>query len=183
MINLSQITIISGSPSALSRTDRVLHYLGNLAEQAGYTTKFISVKDIDAHDLLFANFNIPKIKEITHVIEEADGVIVGSPVYKSSYSGVLKALFDLLPQDVLQDTFILPVMIGGSSSHLLALEYTLKPLLATFKGYNLKGLYYQDKDIGQSDGHVIINEDVLERTKKQLDYFLKKVEENIRIQV
>lgn len=108
------IVIVSGSPSSLSRSERILYYLGELAEQEGFSVKHISVKDVDAEDLLFANFNSTKIKEIANDLENADGVIVGSPVYKASYSGVLKALFDMLPQDILQDTHVLPVMTGGA---------------------------------------------------------------------
>ncbi|WP_156856428.1 NADPH-dependent FMN reductase [Oceanobacillus sp. AG] len=176
---MSQIVIVSGSPSALSRSERILYYLGDLAEEEGYSVKHISVKDIDAEDLLFANFNSPKIKEIAETLEKADGIIVDSPVYKASYSGVLKALFDILPQDVLQDTYVLPVMTGGSSSHLLALDYALKPLLATMKAQNLKGLYYKDSDIDKTGNHVIVDEDVLNRTKKQVNYFLEKIKGNI----
>lgn len=172
---MSQIVIVSGSPSAMSRSDRILYYLGNLIEAQGYSIKYISVKDIHAEDLLFANFNSPIIQEIAITLEHAVGVIVGSPVYKASYTGVLKALFDILPQDILQDKFVLPIMTGGSSSHLLALEYALKPLLATVKGHTLKGLYYQDSDIDKTVNPMIVNKDMLERTKKQLEYFLEKI--------
>nr|WP_149473082.1 NADPH-dependent FMN reductase [Oceanobacillus polygoni] len=172
---MGNIVIVSGSPSSLSRSERILYYLGELAEQEGFSVKHISVKDVDAEDLLFGNFNSSKIKEIANDLEKADGVIVGSPVYKASYSGVLKALFDLMPQDVLQDTVVLPVMTGGSPSHLLAMEYALKPLLATVKGQNLKGLYFQDSEIDKTRDNPILDEDMLVRTKKQLDYFLGKV--------
>ncbi|MBP2076885.1 NADPH-dependent FMN reductase [Oceanobacillus polygoni] len=172
---VGNIVIVSGSPSSLSRSERILYYLGELAEQEGFSVKHISVKDVDAEDLLFGNFNSSKIKEIANDLEKADGVIVGSPVYKASYSGVLKALFDLMPQDVLQDTVVLPVMTGGSPSHLLAMEYALKPLLATVKGQNLKGLYFQDSEIDKTRDNPILDEDMLVRTKKQLDYFLGKV--------
>lgn len=142
-MNVSAIVIISGSPSSLSRSERILYYLGNRAEQKGFSVKYISVRDVDAEDLLFANFQSSKIKEIAADLEKAEGIIVGSPVYKASYAGVLKALFDLMPQDVLRGTVSLPVMTGGSLSHLLALDYALKPLLATLKSQNLKGYIFK----------------------------------------
>src|SRR5690625_6874159 len=109
-MKMSQIVIVSGSPSALSRSERILYYLGDLAEEEGYSVKHISVKDIEAEDLLFANFNSTKIKEIAKTIEKSDGVIVGSPVYKASYSGVLKELLDILSQDILQDIYVLTII-------------------------------------------------------------------------
>ncbi|WP_068673553.1 NADPH-dependent FMN reductase [Oceanobacillus sp. Castelsardo] len=172
---MSDIVIISGSPSSISKSERILYYLGDLVKREGFSIKQISVKGVDAKDLLFGNFESPEIKEIARRLELAKGVIVGSPVYKASYSGVLKALFDILPQDVLQDTPVLPVMTGGSPSHLLALEYALKPLLASVKGQSLKGLYFQDSQLDMSTDNPIVDEDMLNRTNKQLKYFLGKI--------
>ncbi|MEK4298388.1 NADPH-dependent FMN reductase [Oceanobacillus sp. FSL W8-0428] len=174
-MNVSAIVIISGSPSPLSRSERILYYLGNRAEQKGFSVKYISVRDVDAEDLLFANFQSSKIKEIAADLEKAEGIIVGSPVYKASYAGVLKALFDLMPQDVLRGTVSLPVMTGGSLSHLLALDYALKPLLATLKSQNLKGLYFQDSEIDKTRENPILDDAMLNRTQKQLDYFLEQL--------
>lgn len=169
---MSKIVLISGSPSEFSRSDRVLQYLGTLVKQENYEVVHISVRDVTPEDLLQGNFNSPVIAEIAKQIQEADGVIVGSPVYKAAYSGVLKALFDILPADVLKHTPALPLMTGGSPSHLLAMEYALKPLLATLKAQNLKGLYFQDSQIDKHQAEPIIDEAILERTKKQLVYFL-----------
>ena len=47
------------------------------------------------------------------------------------YSGVLKAFLDLLPQDGLADKLVLPLATGGSQSHMLALDYALRPVLAS----------------------------------------------------
>lgn len=172
---MSAIVILSGSPSPLSRSERILYYLGDQTEQKGFSVKYISVRDVEAEDLLFANFKSPKIKEIAADLEKAEGIIVGSPVYKASYAGVLKALFDLMPQDVLRGTVSLPVMTGGSLSHLLALDYALKPLLATLKSQSLKGLYFQDSEIDKTRENPILDDDMLTRTKKQLDYFLEQL--------
>src|SRR5699024_4404735 len=97
--------------------------------------------------LIGCNFNSPIIKEATEKIKCADGVIVGSPVYKSAYSGVLKTLIDLLPQDIFERKPVLPVMTGGTKAHLLALEYTLKPLISSLKGHTLKGIYLVESEI------------------------------------
>ena len=169
--------IVSGSPSSLSRSERVLQYLGELVRQEGFSIKHISVKDIDAADLLFGNFGSSDVLRVADEMKQAKGAIVGSPVYKGAYTGVLKALFDILPQDVLQDTPVLPVMTGGSPSHLLAMEYTLKPLLATVKGINLKGLYFEDSQLDKTSEHPILDAGLLDRSRKQLDYFLGKITE------
>jgi FMN reductase len=43
---------------------------------------------------------------------------------------VLKVFLDLLPQDGLAGKLVLPVATGGSQSHMLALDYALRPVLA-----------------------------------------------------
>src|SRR5690554_5130395 len=123
-------------------------------------------------DVLFeGKYGSPEIHHITALLQHAKGVIIGSPVYKGAYSGVLKALIDLLPQDVLKHTPVLPLMTGGSPSHLLALDYALKPVLASLKAHNLKELYFQDTEIDKQSEIPIIDEDILQRTKRQLYYF------------
>lgn len=173
---MSEIIILSGSPSEASRSEIVLAYLGSQLQEKGLSIKHLSIRDVPLEDLFSANFESSAIQGISRLIQEADGVIIASPVYKAAYTGVLKALLDLLPQDILQDKPVFPLMIGGSPNHLLALEYSLKPLLATLKGQCLKGVYLVDSQIDKS-GAVppIKEEEVLKRLTKQLAYFVKVV--------
>lgn len=174
---MSEIVILSGSPSPTSRSDLVLKYLGSLLKENGFTVTHFSVRDVPQEVLFHGHYDSPKIKEISAKISGAKGVIVGSPVYKAAYSGVLKALIDLLPQDVLQDTPVLPLMTGGSSAHLLALDYTLKPLLATLKAQNLKGVYLVDSQIDKTQPEQpILEPDVQQRILKQLAYFIEIIQ-------
>jgi len=172
---MSDIAIISGSPSGNSSSEKVLNYLGAFLEQEGLSIRHISVKDVSSDVLFEGKYDSPEIQHIAAVLQDAKGVIVGSPVFKGAYSGVLKALIDLLPQDVLEHTPVLPLMTGGSPSHLLALDYALKPVLALLKAHNLKGLYFQDTQIDKQSEIPIIDEDVLQRTKRQLYYFIELV--------
>jgi len=176
MIKMSEIIILSGSPSENSRTDLVLQYAGKKLKQEGFTVKQVSVRDIPYEDIFNLRFDSPALVELTHLIQGADGVIVGSPVYKAAYTGVLKALLDLLPQDVLAQKTVLPIMTGGSPAHLLAIEYSLKPLLSALKGQSQQGVYFQDCQIDKTKGNnPIIDVNVLERLKKELYYFVESV--------
>ncbi|WP_339227194.1 NADPH-dependent FMN reductase [Oceanobacillus sp. FSL K6-2867] len=172
---MSEIIVLSGSPSEFSRSEQVLKYLGALLESEQFSVTHISVKDVPYEDLFQGNFNSSSVKEIAAKIQNAKGLIVGSPVYKGAYSGVLKALIDILPQDILKHKPVLPLMTGGSPSHLLAVEYTLKPVLATLKAHNLKGLYLLDRQIDKQKSLPIIDDDILQRTKKQLYYFIQLI--------
>lgn len=168
---MDQIVILSGSPLEDSRTDYVLKYLGRILSEKDVKIRHISVRDVPAEDLVLCNFNSPIIQNIADTIKESDGVIVGSPVYKAAYAGVLKSLIDLMPQDILEGKPVLPLMTGGTKSHLLALEYTLKPLLATLKGHTLKGIYLVDSEISREHEQPVLDLPTHERMLKQVDYF------------
>lgn len=173
---MTNIVIISGSPLAHSRTDKVLRYLNRLLEEKQCQVTYISVRDVPAEDLIGCRFDSPDIQHAVLALRSADSVIVGSPVYQASYSGVLKTLIDLLPMDILKGKPVLPVMTGGTKSHLLAMEYALKPPLSTLKGHTLKGIYLVDKEIDKDLDEPIIEESVRNRTHKQLAYFLECTE-------
>ena len=168
---LSDVVIISGSPTETSRSEQVLKYLGSLLLKENMSVTHFSVKDVPSEDLMTANYLSPVIQNIVQSVQQAKGLIVGTPVYKGAYAGVFKSLIDLFPQDVFQHKPVLPLMTGGSSNHLLALEYSLKPLIASLKGMNLKGIFIQDDQIDKYREKPIVDEEILRRTKKQLYYF------------
>ena len=59
----------------------------------------------------------------------ADVVIVASPTYKASYTGLLKAFLDRYPTNGLAAVTAIPLLTIGSPAHTLAVEHTLRPLL------------------------------------------------------
>ncbi|MFF3660720.1 FMN reductase [Streptomyces olivochromogenes] len=63
-------------------------------------------------------------------VTEADGLIVVTPVFSASYSGLFKSFFDVLDQDALTGKPVLIAATGGSARHSLVLEHALRPLFA-----------------------------------------------------
>jgi FMN reductase len=55
--------------------------------------------------------------------------VVATPVYKASFSGLLKTLLDLLPQRALAGKVVFPLATGGTLAHVLVLDYALRPVL------------------------------------------------------
>ena len=139
---MSDIVILSGSPAIPSRTDISLKHIQSLVENAGFTTAYFSITDFSADDLFQGKYNSEDISKLSERIQAARGVIIGSPVYKASYTGVLKALIDLLPEGAFKGKPVLPIMIGGSNRHLLAIDYALKPLISILKGEPLQGIIF-----------------------------------------
>jgi FMN reductase len=56
-------------------------------------------------------------------------VIVASPTYKASFTGVLKCFLDQFPTNGLAGVVAIPLMLGAGPRHALAPELTLKPVL------------------------------------------------------
>ncbi|CAL9300648.1 CE1759 family FMN reductase [Streptomyces sp. SudanB182_2057] len=63
-------------------------------------------------------------------VAEADGLIVVTPVFSASYSGLFKSFFDVLDKDALAGKPVLIAATGGSARHSLVLEHALRPLFA-----------------------------------------------------
>ena len=126
---MANITCIVGSPSFPSRTAFVASWVGSHLARGGHHVETISVRDLPAEDLLRARIDSPEIASAAAAVEKADGVIVATPIYKASFSGMVKTFLDLLPQFALRGKSVLPIATGGGSAHILALDYGLRPVL------------------------------------------------------
>ena len=74
-------------------------------------------------------------------------LIVASPVYRASFTGLFKHLFDFVDQYALVDTPVLVAATGGSERHALILEHQFRPLFAFFQALTLPvGVYAHDSD-------------------------------------
>lgn len=80
-------------------------------------------------------------------VEQADIVVVATPVYRGSYTGLFKHFFDFIEQDALIDKPILLAATGGSERHALMIDHQLRPLFSFFQARTLPlGVYAADKD-------------------------------------
>ncbi|OAH09712.1 NADPH-dependent FMN reductase [Streptomyces jeddahensis] len=149
---MAAILSISGSPSAISRTARLLRHLDARLTAQGHEVIPLDVRTLPAEALLGADFKHPAIVEATELVARADGVVVGTPVYKAAYSGLLKSLLDLLPQYALEGKTVLPLATGGTTAHVLAIDYALRPVLNSMgAGHIVQGWFTLDKDITVGD--------------------------------
>lgn len=123
------ILLLSGSPAVPSSTGRLLDHVGDKLAALGHRHTRLQVRDLPAKALLHAEFSDLALKRAVDAVAEADAIVIATPIYKASYTGVLKAFLDLLPQDGLKGKLVLPLATGGSQSHMLALDYALRPVL------------------------------------------------------
>jgi FMN reductase len=170
---MAKLVIISGSPSAKSRLNGVLDYAYEALKIHGHQLDRIYVRDLPAEDLLHARFDSPAIIDALKLVEQADAILVATPIYKASYTGILKAFLDLLPQKGLKRKTILPIAIGGTIAHLLAIDYAIKPLLSVLGARDiLGGVYVLDTQVTWTEnGSALLSEDISNRLDGAIQEF------------
>ncbi|MEC5215450.1 FMN reductase [Actimicrobium sp. GrIS 1.19] len=142
------ILLIAGSPTVPSRSTRLLHHVGDKLALLGHRIDKLQVRDLPAQALMHGDFANLDLNVARSRVEHADAVVIATPVYKASYSGLLKAFLDILPQTALAGKLILPLATGGSQSHMLALDYALRPVLSSLAARHiLPSIYATDAQV------------------------------------
>src|SRR5438874_6670696 len=152
------VLLLGGSPSAPSSTWRLLQLVGERLAALGHRTVALQVRELPALALLRADLSDSAIAIAAAQVAEADAVVIATPVYKAAYSGLLKTFLDLLPQDGLAGKLVLPLATGGSQSHMLALDYALRPVLSALGARHvLPSIYATDAQVlwSEQDGLAI----------------------------
>lgn len=122
---------ISGSPARTSRSRALLEYALAAVERHGAgPVRLLDLARLPAEGLLGRQHD-SDVTDALRAVQEAGLVIVSTPIYRATYSGLLKVFFDLLPQDGLAGKVAIPIATGGGPAHLLAVDHGLRPLLAS----------------------------------------------------
>ncbi|GAB3190281.1 NADPH-dependent FMN reductase [Hydrogenophaga aquatica] len=150
------ILLIAGSPSEHSRSaallDGVAERLRRKADPRRLHVGRLHIRDLSPQALLLADWGHKSITRAIAQVENADALVIATPVYKAAYSGVLKVFLDLLPQTALKGKAVLPLATGGSPHHMLALDYALRPVLQSLGARHiLPGVYATDAQIPKTD--------------------------------
>jgi FMN reductase len=158
------ILLIAGSPSSPSRSLRLLQETGDRLALEKQRVRSLQVRDLPARALLQADFADTGLGDAIALVAAADALVIATPVYKAAYSGVLKAFLDVLPQDGLKGKLVLPLATGGSQSHMLALDYALRPVLTALGARHvLPSIYATDAQVQWSDQHGLQLDDAIDR--------------------
>ena len=86
-----------------------------------------------AHELtdqLLTGFPGDRLAAAQEAVGAADGLVVVTPVFSASYSGLFKTFFDLLETGTLDGTPVLAAATAGTARHSLVIEHALRPLFA-----------------------------------------------------
>ncbi len=138
---------------------RVVALVGNVRtpskthQVADAVARVLSAGDHEVVDLALLGSRVlepgdPDVADALDVVASADVLVVASPTYKASYTGLLKAFLDLLGPSALAGTEAVPVMLGGAPDHRLAVDVHLTPLLLELgASVPARGLFVLDAEV------------------------------------
>ncbi|KAA1003706.1 FMN reductase [Paraburkholderia panacisoli] len=150
MGKLLKVVAVSGGLKRPSRTLVVVErLLAKLGEALPIDTHVIELSEI-APRLASAVHRAQAPADVEAqlgAIESADLLVVASPVYRASYTGLFKHLFDLVHHEALFDLPVLLAATGGSDRHALVIDHQLRPLFSFFQARTLPiGVYASEAD-------------------------------------
>lgn len=140
-------------------------------------TELIDLRDYDVElvngDPL-AYYNEDTFNVVNKILT-ADTLVIGTPIYQASITGVLKNLLDHLPVDAFKSKVTGIITTGAIKQHFLVSDYQLKPICSYLKGLVPAESVFVHED-SFDDINQIIDEDVTKRINKLAEevIFLQK---------
>ena len=135
---MSRIVVISGGLGSPSSTrvlsDDIVNRLREQLDDRGETLE-VTVAELRelAHpivDAMLTGFPTGELARIIDEVTAADALVVVSPTFSASMSGLFKSFFDILEMDTLKGKHVLMAATGGSERHSLMLEFAMRPLFS-----------------------------------------------------
>lgn len=100
-------------------------------------------------DALLTGFPTGDLAAAVEDVVAADALVLVTPVYQASFSGLFKSFLDLVEEGRLRGTPVLLAATGGTERHSLAVEYALRPLVAHLGAVGVPtGVFAATGDLG-----------------------------------
>jgi FMN reductase len=146
------MAVVVGNPKANSRTLRVaLAVADAVASQLHDTTDRLVVDLADVAAELF-DPESTRVQGLLEGVASSDLVILASPTFKATYTGLLKSFFDRYGSNALSNVVGIAVMTGAGPIHALAPEVHLRPLLVELGGSTpTRSLYVTEQQFDDLD--------------------------------
>jgi FMN reductase len=103
-----------------------------VAQRAEVEVRVAELRDlaVDIANNFVTGFPNTRLREVIEAVTQADGLVVVTPIFSGSYSGLFKSFFDVIDNTALAGKPVLIAATGGTARHSLALEHALRPLFA-----------------------------------------------------
>lgn len=154
-----RLVIISSSASSTSRSEKLGDDIAALLAEPDVTVCHLRLRTLPPGPLLAADTSNEEIVQAMALLDQADGLVIITPTYKGTYTGLLKVFVDLLPQYALRGKAVLPLATGGTVAHVLMLDYGLRPMLQTMWPRHIEqGCFVLDKHLSVESEQLRVDE-------------------------
>ena len=145
---LERTTIVVGNPKPRSRTSATAATVAAfVADQLKASPEITTIELPDLGTGLLG-WGDEAVGQAVAAAKEADLLVVASPTYKATFTGLLKLFLDQIGADELAGVATVPVMVGASAAHALAVEVHLRPVLVELgAAVPTRGLYLQESEL------------------------------------
>ena len=138
---VARVAVVVGNPKPRSRTHEAAL---TLADRLGGADLVVDLAD---HTSELFDASSPTVTDLVEQVSASLVVIVASPTYKATYTGLLKVFLDRFPHQGLGGVTAIPLMLGASHAHALAPEVGLRPVLVELGAtVPTRGLYVLDAE-------------------------------------
>ncbi|MFF7053768.1 FMN reductase [Streptomyces griseorubiginosus] len=147
-----KLVVVSAGLSVPSSTrllaDRLAAAVGRTAEVDVQVVELRELAVDIAHHFI-NGFPGQALSAALDAVTGADGLVVVTPVFSASYSGLFKSFFDLVEPEALAGKPVLIAATGGTARHSLVLDHALRPLFSYLKAVVVPtGVYAASEDWG-----------------------------------
>ncbi|HEX3564748.1 MAG TPA: NAD(P)H-dependent oxidoreductase [Acidimicrobiales bacterium] len=144
-----RIAVVVGNPKPASRTLRVALAAADALSTVVDETSDRLVVDLAEYGADLLDWQSERSARLCAQVAASDLIVVASPTYKATYTGLLKIFFDRYGNRALEGRVAVPVMTGASLVHALAPETHLRPLLVELGAATpTRALYVTESDMG-----------------------------------
>ena len=155
-----RLVVVSAGVGVPSSTRLLADQLaGAVGAQVSARGERLDVIDVELRDLAndLAGFTVtgmptPALVRVREQISDADALVVVTPVFTASYSGLLKMFVDALDPDALTGMPVLIAATAGTARHSLVLDHAMRPLFSYLRAVVVPtGVFAATEDFGSRD--------------------------------
>lgn len=172
---IARVVVVSGglgTPSSSRRlADRVTGHVERAlaAHGCGAEVAVIELRDLAvaiAHRLVEGTADAA-LTDALERLQTADGIVLVSPVFNGSVSGLVKSFLDLVQPQALQGIPVALGATGGSARHSLVIDYAMRPLMTYLRTFPMPtGVFAATADWGDEQAGTAEVESLETRTAR-----------------
>lgn len=126
---ITTVATLIGNPRPASRTATTGAAVAAAIARGLGEADLLTAVDLGLHGSAVLDPESAAVDRDQKVVASADVLVVASPTYKATYTGLLKSFLDRYDGGGLAGVTAVPVMVGAAAEHALAVEVHMRPLL------------------------------------------------------